>query len=138
MTQVLQRRFVTGGGVMFVLTGIAHALGQFGPSQPSVAERATVAMMRATAVSGMSYWDIFTGWGALYGWMSLAYGLLVLAVMRASREPAVARALARSGCIAALGQATVAIATHAYPPAVFMAPTALVLGFAGWAAVRED
>ncbi len=130
----LHARLYTAGATLFVLTGIAHTIGQFAPSRPGFAERAVISMMRSTHAgdSGMSYWNILMDWGAMYGLMSFALGVALFAARRAGGGAAVLRALAAVAAFAAAGQAAVSLLYRTPPPAFFMIPAAVVLGLVGF------
>ncbi len=136
LTRMHSRLFVAGA-TLFVLTGIAHAVGQFAPSELGLGERALVAMMRATPAgsSSMTYWNILMDWGAMYGLMSLCFGLALFAVKRAGAEARVLRAFALVAAIAAAGQAAISLAYRTPPPVFLMAPAAVL--FAIVAAGRD-
>lgn len=125
----LHARLFATGATLFVLTGIAHTIGQFAPSEPGFAERAVISMMRATHAgdSGMSYWNILMDWGAMYGLMSFALGVALFAARRAGAAAPVLRALAAVAAFAAAGQAAISLLYRTPPPAFFMIPAAVVL-----------
>lgn len=128
-----QSRLYVAGASLFLLTGIAHTIGQFGPSDPGLAERTLETMMRATGAAGssMSYWNILMVWGALYGLMTFCFGLALFAVKLAGSDAKSLRALAQVAALAAAGQAIVALAFHTPPPVFFMLPAAVVFAVVG-------
>src|SRR5215468_8660561 len=98
-------RLQTTGGVLFILCGIAHTIGQFAPD-PHSAEIAK--RLRTFVVPGtmFNYWNVMQCWGALYGAMTIAFGVALLAVKRVSGGDArVIRATSWIGAVAAFVQA---------------------------------
>lgn len=127
-------RLYTAGTLLFLLTGLAHTIGQFAPSRPGFAERAVQSMMRGASAgdSGMTYWNIMMDWGAMYGLMSLLFGVSLLVVRRAGADARVLRALSRVAMIAAAGQAIISLFYRTPPPVFFMAPAAAVFAMVGF------
>jgi hypothetical protein len=126
-------RLHTTGGVLFVLTGIAHSIGQFTASAPDPASAAIEQSMRRLVIPGttFTYWNIFQCWGLLYGGMTVLFGILLLVSARAAKgDPAVRHASALVGVAAALLQTVVSIVFKATPPAFFMIPAAIILALA--------
>jgi len=126
MSKVPGRLHATGG-VLFILCGIAHTIGQYS-SLSSVApiERT----MRGTIIPGttMNYLDVMQCWGAFYGAMTILIGaMLLVAPNAAGGSPRVRKPVALTGAIAAIVQAGCAIFYNAPPPAFFMVPAALLL-----------
>ena len=114
----------TAGGILFLLTGIAHTIGQFAPDHSPLAVTAE-RTLRSYVISGagFSYWDILQSWGALYGAMTFLFGALLLAVGHwTAHEPRAHRVTATTGAITAAVQASLALAFHTPPPAFFMIP----------------
>jgi hypothetical protein len=127
----------TAAGILFLLTGIAHTVGQFGSSPADAGSLAVESAMKGHVIPGTSftYWNIMTCWGALYGGMTFLFGALMLAVGHwTDHAPRGHRATAITGCIAAILQSAVALACQAPPPAFFMIPAALLLAVSAWAA----
>lgn len=125
----------TTAGILFLLTGIAHIIGQFAPD-PSPLARTAEASMRGWVIpgAGFSYWDVMMCWGALYGATTFLFGALMLAVGHwTAHDPRGHRVTAITGCIAAVAQSVLAIAFHATPPAFFMIPAAILLAVSAWA-----
>ena len=121
------------GSVLFILCGIAHSIGQFAPD-PHSAEIAR--RIRTFTVPGtpFNYWNVMQVWGALYGAMTLLFGVVLLACARASAgDPRVIRATSLIGAIAALVQFVFAVFYKTTPPVFFMIPAgALFLLAARW------
>lgn len=119
----------TTGGILFLLAGIAHTIGQFAPSTPDPGSTAVETAMKQFVIPGadFTYWNIMQCWGALYGGMTFLFGALVLAVghwtdhdLRGHRVTAI------TGAVAAALQATISLAFHTPSPAFFMIPCALL------------
>ena len=129
-------RLHTTGGILFLLDAIAHTIGQFTPGPSSPGSAGVEKAMRGFAIPGTSftYWNIMQCWGVLYGGMTLLFGILLLASVRAAGgDPHVRRATAIVGAIAAGVQAGVAIAYQTPPPVFFMVPAAVCFALAaGW------
>jgi len=140
MTTRTLSRFYSAGSMLFVLTGIAHTIGQFAPSKPGLGERALISMMRNTGAGGssMTYWNILMDWGAMYGLMSFCFGLALFAVKRAGAEARVLRAIARVAVLAAAGQATISLLYRTPPPAIFMVPAAMCFAVVAIQAQEPD
>lgn len=121
------------GATLFLLTGIAHTIGQFAPSELGIAERTLVAMMRATGAGGssMSYWNILMDWGAMYGLMTFCFGLALFAVRLAGADARSLRAFAQVAALAAAGQAIVSLIYRTPPPVFFMVPAAVMFAIVG-------
>ncbi len=120
----------TTAGILFLLTGIAHTIGQFAPSTLDPGSAAVEAAMKAHVIpgAGFTYWNIMQCWGALYGGMTFLFGALLLAVGHWTDHDARGhRVTAITGCIAAALQAAVALLCHTPPPAFFMIPCAILL-----------
>lgn len=140
MTPTLARRLHLAGSIAFILTGVAHTIGQYAPGHPGFKADAVMALMRNTKLSGAGFtlFEMMMGWGALYGAMSLVFGLQALATVTAARgELAVVRASARVGMAAAILQSVVSLIYHTPPPLFFMIPAALLFGIAGFARPEE-
>ena len=140
MNPKILRRLHLAGAILFVLTGIAHLIGQYAPSDPDFIVDGVMAMMDRTHIagSGFSLLDVMNCWGGLYGVMSLLFGVHALVTVHAARgDLAVVRASARTAALAAVLQAIVSLAYHTPPPAFFMLPAAMLMGLAGFANVRE-
>src|SRR5262245_164619 len=108
------------GSVLFVLSGIAHFVGQFAPD-PHAAEIAK--RIRTFTVPGtpFNYWNVLQSWGALYGTMTLLFGVALLAARYTSGgDPRVIRATSLIGAIAALVQIVFAVIFRTPPPVIFM------------------
>ncbi|MCE9628290.1 MAG: hypothetical protein K8R56_10295 [Candidatus Eisenbacteria bacterium] len=126
----------TTAGILFLLTGIAHTIGQFAPSPLDPGSAAVEAAMKAHVIphSSFTYWNIMTCWGALYGGMTFLFGALMLAVGHwTAHDVRGHRCTAITGCIAALLQGGVAVALATPPPAFFMFPAAALLAISAWA-----
>jgi hypothetical protein len=123
----------TAGSVLFILCGIAHAIGQFAPD-PHSAEMAK--RIRTFTIPGTTwnYWDVMQVWGALYGAMTVLFGVILLASARASGgDPRVIRTTSLIGAIAALAQFVFVIVYRTPPPLYFMIPAgSLFLLAARW------
>ena len=129
MSKVPGRLYVTGA-VLFILCGIAHSIGQFTSTSFDPASADLERMMKTHVIPGTPfvYWNIMQCWGALYGAMTILFGVLLLVSLRASGgSPAVRRAAAITGVLAALAQAACSIYYKAIPPAFFMIPAAVLL-----------
>jgi len=129
MSKVPGRLHATGG-VLFILCGIAHSIGQFTATPLGDTTRALERTMRTTVIpdTPFTYWNVMQCWGALYGAMTILFGVLLLASARAAAGSAgVRRATGIVGAIAAVVQAACAIYFNATPPAFFMIPAALLL-----------
>lgn len=140
MNPTILRRLHLVGAILFVLTGTAHLIGQYAPSDPDFVVDGVMALMDRTHIagSGFSLRDMMMCWGALYGVMSLLFGVHALVTVHAARgDLAVVRASARTAALAAVLQAIVSLAYHTPPPALFMLPAAMLMGLAGFATVRE-
>ena len=132
MSKVPGRLHATGG-VLFILCGIAHTIGQF----TSVGSTAPIEQsMRAAVVPGtsMTYLNVMQCWGALYGAMTILFGVVLLVLPRAAGGDArVRRAAAVTGAVAAIVQAACVLFYATPPPAFFMIPAAvLLLAAAAW------
>ena len=127
-------RLYLTGATLFILTGLAHTIGQFAPSRPGFAERAVQSMMRGATAggSGMTYWNIMMDWGAMYGLMSLLFGISLVVVRRSGADGRVMRALARVAMFAAAGQAVISLFYRTPPPVFFMAPAAALFAIVGF------
>jgi hypothetical protein len=138
MSKVPGRLHATGG-VLFILCGIAHTIGQFAPDPSDAPIERT---MRAYVVPGtsMNYWNIMQCWGALYGAMTILFGVVLLATVRAAGGDArVRRAAALAGAIAACAQVACVLVYATPPPAFFMIPAgALLLLAAFWPERRAE
>jgi hypothetical protein len=132
MSRASSRLHATGG-ILFILDAIAHSIGQFTTGPPDARGAAVENSMRELVISGtnFTYWNVMQCWGALYGGMTLLFGILLLASLRAAGgDPRVRRTTAIIGAIAAVVQAVVAIAYKTTPPAFFMVPAAVCLALA--------
>lgn len=129
-------RLHVAGGILFILDAIAHGIGQFTPGPPDAGNAAMEQAMRRFVLPGTSftYWSILQSWGALYGAMTLLFGVLLLASLQvAGGDPRVRRTTAIVGALAASVQAVLAIAYRTTPPAFFMVPAAICFALAaGW------
>src|SRR5262245_56073651 len=118
-------RLHAAAGVVFILCGIAHTIGQFGPDANSAPiEQA----MRGFLVTGTSwnYWNVMQCWGVLYGVLTVLFGVALLAVPRAAGgDPRVRRTIALVGAIAAIAQTACVLVYNTPPPAFFMIPAAI-------------
>jgi hypothetical protein len=104
-------RLHAAGGVLFILCGIAHSIGQFSSISNSGPIERT---MRASVVPGttMNYLNIMQCWGALYGAMTILFGVMLLATVRSSAGDArVRRAAAMTGVLAAIVQSVCVLCT---------------------------
>jgi len=129
MSKAASRLHATGG-ILFLVTGAAHTLGQFTSGASDPGSRAVEEAMRKVAISGTSftYWNVMQCWGALYGAMTMLFGALLLSASRsAPGDPRVRRATAIVGALAAILQAGVALVYRTPPPVFFMVPAAVVL-----------
>jgi hypothetical protein len=126
MSKVPGRLHATGG-VLFILCGVAHSIGQFS----SISSSAPIeTAMRESVVPGttMNYLNIMQCWGALYGAMTILFGVMLLATVRASAGDArVRKAAAMTGALAAIIQSVCVLVYDTPPPAFFMIPAALLL-----------
>ena len=122
----LPGRLHATGGVLFILCGIGHSLGQFSATKPGDGSVALEQSMRSTHIpdTPFTYWNVMQCWGALYGAMTILFGVLLLAT---AGEARVRRAAAWTGVVAAAVQAACSLYFGAYPPAFFMIPAAVVL-----------
>ncbi|MCC6650126.1 MAG: hypothetical protein IT348_03140 [Candidatus Eisenbacteria bacterium] len=130
----------TIAAVLFVLTGIAHAIGQYAPSAADPATDAIVRQLKTARLAGASFtwWQVLMCWGALYGAMSFLFGVHALAVTRScAHDPRVVRSSARVLAVAAIAQSVVALFYTTAPPAFFMIPAAVLCLIAGWAPARD-
>jgi hypothetical protein len=121
-------RLHTAGGILFILDAIAHSIGQFTPGPPDPVGKGIERAMRGFVIPGTSftYWNVMQCWGTLYGVMTLLFGVLLLASVRAAPGDArVRRATAIVGAITASAQAVVVIGYRTTPPAFFMVPAAI-------------
>jgi len=126
-------RLHTTGSILFILDAIGHSIGQFTPGPPDPGSAAVEKAMRGFAIPGTSftYWNVMQCWGALYGGMTLLFGILLLTSVRAAGgDPRVLRTSALVGAIAASVQAVVAIVYRTPPPVFFMVPAALCFAVA--------
>ena len=128
MSKVPGRLYATGS-VLFVLCGFAHMLGQFGPTTLDPQSQALERSMRTIVIPGttFTYWRIMQCWGALYGGMTVALGVMLLAVVRASGDVRVRRTAARVGVVAAVLQSALTLFYRTPPPAFFMIPAGILL-----------
>lgn len=129
MSKVPGRLYATGG-VLFILCGIAHSIGQFSPTPLDDATRALERTMRTSAIPGtpFTYWNIMQCWGALYGAMTILFGVLLLVSARAAAGgPSGRRATGTVGALAAAVQTVCAFYFNTIPPVFFMIPAALLL-----------
>jgi hypothetical protein len=129
-------RLHTTGGVLFILCGIAHTIGQFSSLPLDDTGRTLESAMRSSTIPGtpFTYWNIMQCWGALYGAMTILFGVMLLACLRASGgHPRVRRVTAVTGAIGAAVQSAGSWYFNAYPPIFFMVPAgALLLMAAFW------
>ncbi|MEQ1832251.1 MAG: hypothetical protein ABL977_04285 [Candidatus Eisenbacteria bacterium] len=119
----------TTGGILFLLTGVAHTIGQFAPLPMDPGSIAVESAMKGFVIpgQGFTYWNVMQCWGALYGGMTFLFGALLLAVGHwTDHDPRGHRVTALTGGIAAVLQAAVALACHTPPPAFFMIPAAIL------------
>jgi len=125
MSKVPGRLHATGG-VLFILCGIGHSIGQFSAVPLDGATRTLEQTMKTGVIPGttFTYWNVMQCWGALYGAMTILFGVLLLAT---AGEARVRRAAAWTGVVAAAVQAACSLYFGAYPPAFFMIPAAVVL-----------
>ncbi len=140
MNPTHMRRLHLAGSILFVLTGVAHTIGEYSPSRPDFRADSVLALMRHTKLGGADFtlFDVMMGWGALYGAMSLLFGVQALATVGAARgDLAVIRASARVGMVAAILQSAVSLGYHTPPPLFFMIPAAILMAVAGFARLRE-
>ena len=129
------RWFHTSAATLFVLTGIAHTIGQYtpGPRDPATVEFVRALTTTKLAGASFTWWQVMMCWGALYGAMSLLFGVHALVVTReCDYDPRVVRGSARVLAVAALAQAVVAIFYTTTPPAFFMIPAALLAALAAF------
>ena len=116
------------GGILFIVNGAAHTLGQFTSGASDPGSRAVEKAMRDLSIPGTSftYWNVMQCWGALYGGMTILFGALLLSAARsAPGDRRVRRATATVGALAAILQAAVALVYRTPPPAFFMVPAAV-------------
>ena len=136
MSKVPGRLHATGG-VLFILCGIAHTIGQFSSIPLSEAASSLERTMKTSIIPGtpFTYWNVMQCWGALYGAMTILFGVMLLACLRASGgNPRVRRVTGITGAIAAAVQSASSWYFNAYPPMFFMIPVgALLLMAAFWA-----
>ena len=87
MNPTILRRLHLVGAILFVLTGIAHLIGQYAPNDPDFVVDGVMAMMDRTHIagSGFSLLDMMMCWGAIYGVMSLLFGVHALVTVHAAR-----------------------------------------------------
>ena len=126
MSKVPGRLHATGG-VLFILCGIAHTIGQYS-SISSVAPIEKT--MRGSIIPGttMNYLGVMQCWGALYGAMTILIGVMLLVAPNAAGGSArVRKPVALTGAIAAIVQTACALFYNAPPPAFFMIPAVLLL-----------
>ncbi|MBI5170092.1 MAG: hypothetical protein HZA61_11430 [Candidatus Eisenbacteria bacterium] len=135
------RWFHTVAATLFVLTGVAHTIGQYtpGPTDP-----ATVALVRTLNTTKLgdapfTWWQVLMCWGAMYGAMSFAFGLHALAITRdCAYDPRVIRSSARFLLLAAVLQSVIALFYTTTPPAFFMIPAAVLTGLAAFAPAKPS
>ena len=126
MSKVPGRLYSTAG-VLFILCGIGHTIGQYGPDAhgAEIAKRIRTFIVPGTT---FNYWNVMQCWGALYGAMTILFGAGLLAAKRTSGgDPRVIRALSWIGAVAAFLQAAVSLGYATPPPAFFMVPAATLL-----------
>lgn len=136
---VIATRTHTTAGILFLLTGIAHTIGQFAPSAPDPGSAAVVTAMKGFLIprAGFTYWDVMQCWGALYGAMTFLFGVLLLAVGHwTDHDLRGHRATAGVGFVAAAAQAAIALLCRTPPPAYFMIPAAVLFAWSFLAADR--
>ena len=129
MSKVPGRLHATGG-VLFILCGIAHTIGQVSAVPLDGATRALEQTMRTSVVPGtpFTYWNIMQCWGALYGAMTILFGVLLLAsALAAAGSARVRRTTGIVGAIAAMAQSACSLYFNATPPVFFMIPAAALL-----------
>jgi len=129
MSKVPGRLHATGG-VLFILCGIAHSIGQFSATELNDSAQTLERTMRTSLIPGtpFTYWNVMQCWGALYGAMTILFGVLLIASARAAAGSAsVRRATGIVGVIAAIAQTVCSFYFKAIPPVFFMIPAALLL-----------
>jgi hypothetical protein len=120
-------RLQVAGGVLFVLCGIGHTIGQYSPDAhgTEIAKR-----LKTFTVPGTpwNYWDVMQCWGVLYGAMTILFGVALVAVhLTSGGDPRVRRAVSLIGAIAAGVQFVFSLGYGALPPMYFMIPAGLLL-----------
>ena len=128
MSKIPGRLYATGS-VLFILCGFLHLIGQFTSRALDPGSLALERSMKAFVISGtaFTYWNIMQCWGALYGGMTIVFGVTLLAVVRASGDVRVRRTAARTGVVGALLQTVCTLYFRTPPPAFFMIPAGVVL-----------
>ena len=115
------RAFYIAGTVFWLLTGIAHLIGQFGTGPGDFTMRTVTAMMHATTVdraSGLDLYEVLECWGLYYGLLNLLMALMNVAVLRSiGREAAGLRTMAGANALAGL-VLLVASAFYRFPPPI--------------------
>lgn len=129
----------TIAATLFVLTGVAHTIGQYTPGPTDPATVAFVRTLNTTKLTGTTFtwWNVLMCWGALYGAMTFVLGLHSLAITRdCAYDPRVIRSSARFLMLAAIVQSVVALFYGTPPPAFFMIPAGLLAGLAAFAPAK--
>ena len=115
------RRFYIAGTVSWLLTGIAHLLGQFATGRGDLTMRTVTALMRGTTVdkaSGLDLYEVLECWGLYYGLMNLLMALLNVAVLRSiGRQAGGLRTMAGANALAGL-VLLAASAFYRFPPPI--------------------
>jgi hypothetical protein len=126
------QRLHLAGAILFLFTGVAHALGQFLPGPLDPGSAAVIEVLRGFQPPDRTYsfWGLFESLGALYGATTFLFGVLLLTTARASgHDPRVLRATAMVGAVAAIAQSVIGIAFSTWPPVFFMLPAAGLFAF---------
>lgn len=135
------RWFHTIAATLFVLTGVAHAIGQYTPGPTDPATVALVGTLNTTKLGGapFTWWQVLMSWGAMYGAMSVVLGLHALAITRdCAYDARVIRSSARLLTVAAVLQSAIALFYTTTPPAFFMIPAAALAGLAALAPAKPS
>ena len=128
MSKIPGRLHATGSA-LFILCGLLHGVGQFTSRSLDPGSLALERSMKSFVIPGTAYtyWNIMQCWGALYGGMTVVFGVTLLAVVRASGDVRVRRTAARTGVAGAILQTVCAFHFHTPPPAFLMIPAGIVL-----------
>ncbi len=131
----------TIAATLFVLTGVAHTIGQYAPGPDDPATTEFVRLLGTTKLAGtpFTWWNVLMCWGALYGAMTFVLGLHALAIVRdCAYEARVIRSSARFLMLAAIVQSVVALFYGTPPPAFFMIPAGVLAALSAFTPAKPS
>jgi hypothetical protein len=115
------RTLYIAGTVFWLLTGIAHLIGQFATGPGDLTMRTVTSLMHGTTVdkaSGLNLYEVLECWGLYYGLMNLLMAVLNVAVLRSiGRDAGSLRTMAAANAFAGF-VLLVASAVYRFPPPI--------------------